>query len=57
MLAGAPDPVARVTELLAARAPRYALADLTLDTSDLPIPQVVAQICDLLNLETADERR
>jgi shikimate kinase len=61
MLAGAADPIARVTELLAARAHCYAQADLTIDTSDLPIPDVAAAICrELEKLEppmNADTRR
>jgi shikimate kinase len=49
MLAGAADPIARVAELLAARAQTYARADFTIDTSDLTIPEVAARICETLN--------
>lgn len=44
LLAGVADPKRRVEELLAARAPRYALADLTIDTSDLSIEAVADRI-------------
>jgi shikimate kinase len=49
LLAGAADPRGRVEALLAARAPRYALADLTVDTSDLSIDQVVDRILAALD--------
>lgn len=45
MLKTAANPAEAVRSLLAERAPRYALADWTLDSSDLTIPQVVDQIC------------
>jgi shikimate kinase len=48
MLKTAPDPRQAVEQLLAARAPRYALADWTLDTSDMQIEEVVDQICEKL---------
>jgi shikimate kinase len=48
MLAGSPDPQRMVEHLLAQRAPRYALADITVDTSDLEIEGVVEEICRAL---------
>src|SRR3954452_24694484 len=45
MLRTAPDPRQAVERLLAERGPRYALADWTLDTSDLTADQVVDRIC------------
>jgi shikimate kinase len=48
MLAGAPDPLRRIEELIAARAPRYALADLTVDTSELTVEEVVEGVCRAL---------
>jgi len=42
------DPAARIAALLAARAPAYAQADHTVDTSDAPLEQLVAAIADLL---------
>jgi shikimate kinase len=48
MLRSAPDPRLAVERLLAERAPRYALADWTIDTSDLSLDQVVDQICSEL---------
>jgi shikimate kinase len=55
MLAGAANPHARVAELLAARASRYALADLAVDTSDLSIDAVVDQILAAISLAAPDE--
>jgi len=43
-----PDPPLAVERLLAERAPQYALADWTLDTSDLEIGGVVDRICEKL---------
>lgn len=48
MLRSAPDPREAVARLLAERLPRYALADWRLDTSDLSLDQVAAQICKRL---------
>jgi shikimate kinase len=48
MLKTASSPREAVERLLAERAPRYALADWTLDTSDLAIDQVVDRICERL---------
>jgi shikimate kinase len=48
MLARAPDPAAAVECLLAARASRYALAGVTIDTSDRDIDGVVEEICSVL---------
>ncbi|MFN3648096.1 MAG: shikimate kinase [Armatimonadota bacterium] len=48
MLATAADPRAAVERLLAVREARYALADWTLDTSDLSVDQVVEEICAAL---------
>jgi len=45
MLRTTPDPRQAVEDLLAARAERYALADRTVDTSDLSLDQVVEEIC------------
>ena len=45
MLRTAPDPRAAIDRLLADRAPRYALADWTLDTSDLSLDDSVRRIC------------
>jgi shikimate kinase len=55
MLAGATDPVARIAELLAARAPHYARADAVVDTSDLAVDAVVARLLDLVR--SSDEGR
>ncbi len=44
MLAGAANPLARIKQLLAQRAGAYAKADLTIDTSDLSIDEVMEQI-------------
>lgn len=48
MLKTAADPRQAIEQLLAERAPRYALADWTLDTSDMEIGQVVNRICEKL---------
>lgn len=48
MLKTAPNPREAVEQLLAARADRYALADWTLETSDLQVDEVVDQICEKL---------
>lgn len=48
LLAAAPDPRRAIERLLAERAPRYALADLQLDTSDLRLEEVVERICAAL---------
>lgn len=48
MLKTASDPAQAVRNLLAERAPRYALADWSLDSSGLSIPQVVDRICERL---------
>jgi shikimate kinase len=53
LLANAEDPRARVEALLAARAPRYALADLTVDTSDLSVDAVVENLLAALDLTAA----
>ncbi len=45
ILARAPDPPAAVEQLLAERASRYALADLTIDTSERTVDEVVDEIC------------
>lgn len=45
MLAGAVGPRERVAGLLAAREPRYALAGVRIDTSDLTVAEVVERIC------------
>ena len=47
LLQGA-DPAARIAALLAERAPAYAQADHTIDTSDRSPEQIVATIVDLL---------
>ncbi|KPL11663.1 hypothetical protein AMJ85_03480 [candidate division BRC1 bacterium SM23_51] len=44
-----PEPLARIRELLARRAPFYARADHTIDTSELTVDQVVACLLDLWN--------
>ena len=48
MLAGSTNPVAKIRALLAQRAPAYAQAELTVDTSDLPIEGVVEAIVEKL---------
>jgi shikimate kinase len=48
LLAGAPDPAAVVERLLAERAPRYALADRAIDTSERDVEEVVEEICRAL---------
>jgi shikimate kinase len=45
VLKRAPNPEQAVLDLMAERAPRYALADWTLDSSDLSVIEVVEQIC------------
>ena len=44
LLAGAGSPLSRIQEMLHKRAPTYAQADLTIDTSDLTVPQVVERL-------------
>ena len=44
------DPRTRIEELLLKRAPLYAKADHTIDTSDLSVPQVVETILDALDI-------
>jgi shikimate kinase len=41
-----PDPMARIRELLDRRAPFYARADHTIDTSDLALDEVVTQLLE-----------
>jgi len=48
MLKTAADPRQAIETLLDERRPRYALADWTLDTSDMEIRQVVNRICEKL---------
>lgn len=48
LLAGAPDPLAAVERLLEERAAHYALADLTVDTSDRTVEEVVDELCRVL---------
>lgn len=48
MLKTAPDPRQAVERLLAEREPRYALADWSLDSSDLTVSEVVDRICERL---------
>jgi shikimate kinase len=48
MLRSAPDPAEAVAKLLAERAPRYALADWAVDTSELEPPEVAERICERL---------
>jgi XRE family aerobic/anaerobic benzoate catabolism transcriptional regulator len=43
-MAGSPDAMAELEALLAARRPLYAMADLTIDTSTVPITEVVRRI-------------
>lgn len=45
LLRDAPDPKARIEALMAERAPRYAQADWTIDSSELTKHQVVNKIC------------
>jgi shikimate kinase len=45
LLAASREPQATVERLLSERAPRYALADVTIDTSDLAVEEVVDEIC------------
>ena len=44
MLSGATDPLASIRTLLTQRAKAYAQADLTMDTSDLPVEEIVEQL-------------
>ena len=48
LLAGEADPAGTVERLLRERASRYALAELSIDTSDLSVEQVVEEICRAL---------
>jgi shikimate kinase len=48
LLAGAADPLARIKQLLHQRAAAYAQADLTVDTSDLPVDALVEQLMQKL---------
>jgi shikimate kinase len=57
LLATASDPRQAVERLLGARAPRYALADLTIDTSDLTVEQVAGRILTALRLAPGAPRR
>ena len=50
------DPAARVRVLLAARAAAYAQADLTIDTSALPVDAVVDRIVEFLQSKPSRER-
>ncbi len=43
-MAGNPDAMAELEALLAARRPLYAMADLTIDTSTVPVIEVVRRI-------------
>lgn len=58
LLRAASDPREAVERLLAERAPRYALADWSVDTSDLSVEQVADAICERLPslFETAATR-
>lgn len=53
LLAGSQDPREAVERLLSARQPRYALAEFTLDTSDLTVAEVADRILGLLQLAPA----
>jgi shikimate kinase len=44
LLAGAANPLARIRLLMAQRAKAYAQADLTIDTSELTVPETVEQV-------------
>lgn len=48
LLARAPDPLAEIRRLLAERASQYALADHTIDTSELTVDEVVEHLCRVL---------
>jgi shikimate kinase len=50
LLASAPDPRAAVERLLQARAARYALADVTVDTSDRTVVEVADQVLSALGM-------
>ena len=49
MLAGSGNPLARVRALLAQRASAYAQADVTIDTSELPVEDVVERLWQQLS--------
>ena len=49
MLTGSANPLARIRTLLAQRARAYAQADITIDTSDLTLEQVVDQVWEKLS--------
>ena len=46
-LLATPDPMARIVELLERRAPFYARADRTIDTSDLSVEEVADRLVEL----------
>jgi shikimate kinase len=48
MLAGAQDPRAVIEQLLTARAAGYLLAEVTVDTSDRSVEEVVDELCRVL---------
>lgn len=48
LLRTAPNPYLAVVRLLEERAPRYALADVQIDTSDRPPAELAAEICEKL---------
>lgn len=45
------DPMQRIADLLAERAPAYANADLTLDTSDRPLDELVVELESFLRTQ------
>ena len=49
LLAGAADPLTRIRRLLNQRASAYAQADVTIDTSDLSVDEVVEQLWEQLS--------
>lgn len=49
LLVGHANPLSRIQALLAQRAPAYAQADVTIDTSDLTVDDVVNRICRTLS--------
>lgn len=51
------DPAARIAALLAERAPAYAQADLTIDTSERTVDDVAAEIERFLRCRHAEEDR
>lgn len=57
LLATASDPRQAVERLLRDRAPRYALADVTVDTSDLTVDDVARQILTALRLAPGTSRQ